>query len=105
MTLTGRRALALAAIGLALAIGACGRKSPPVAPERRVPMAVSDLEAVLRNGVVELAWTAPRRRVDNSRLLDPGVTRLFRTEDSGQGEPRPAMLVNDRVVGYTEVGT
>ncbi len=92
MTLTGRRALALAAIGLALAIGACGRKSPPVAPERRVPMAVSDLEAVLRNGVVELAWTAPRRRVDNSRLLDPGVTRLFRTEDSGQGEPRPAML-------------
>jgi hypothetical protein len=31
------------------------------------------------------------------------VTRLFRTEDSGQGEPRPAMLVNDRVVGYTEM--
>jgi hypothetical protein len=103
MTLTGRRALALAAIGLALAIGACGRKSPPVAPERRVPMAVSDLEAVLRNGVVELAWTAPRRRVDNSKLIDPGVTRLFRTEDSGQGEPRPAMLVNDRIVGYAEI--
>jgi hypothetical protein len=105
MSPAGRRALALAAIGLGLAIGACGRKSPPVAPERRVPMAVSDLEAVLRNGVVELAWTAPRRRVDNSRLLDPGVTRLFRTEDSGQGEPRPAMLVNDRIVGYTEVAT
>jgi hypothetical protein len=103
MTLTGRRALALAAIGLALAIGACGRKSPPVAPERRVPMAVSDLEAVLRNGVVELAWTAPRRRVDNSKLIDPGVTRLFRAEDSGQGEPRPAMLVNDRIVGYAEI--
>jgi hypothetical protein len=103
MTLTGRRALALAAIGLALAIGACGRKSPPVAPERRVPMAVSDLEAVLRNGVVELAWTAPRRRVDNSKLIDPGVTRLFRAEDSGQGEPRPAMLMNDRIVGYAEI--
>ena len=103
MTLPGRRALALAAIGLALAIGACGRKSPPVAPERRVPMAVSDLEAVLRNGVVELAWTAPRRRVDNSKLIDPGVTRLFRAEDSGQGEPRPAMLVNDRIVGYAEI--
>lgn len=105
MTLTGRRALALAAIGLALAIGACGRKSQPVAPERRVPMAVSDLEAVLRNGVVELAWTAPRRRVDNSRLIDPGVTRLFRTEDSGQGEPRPAMLVDDRIVGYAEIAS
>jgi hypothetical protein len=103
MTLAGRRALALAAIGLALAIGACGRKGPPVAPERRLPMPVSDLEGVLRNGVVELTWSAPRRRVDNTRLLDPGVSRLYRTEDSGQGEPRPAMLVDDRIVGYNEI--
>ena len=105
MTVTGRRALALAAVALALAIGACGRKGPPVAPERRVPMPVSDLEGVLRNGVVELTWTAPRRRADNTRLIDPGVSRLYRTEDSGQGEPRPAMLVDDRIVGYKEIAS
>ena len=34
------------------------------------------------------SWTAPRRRVDNTRLRDLGVSRLFRTEDSGQGEPQ-----------------
>ena len=105
MSAAGRRALALAAIALGLAIGACGRKGPGVAPERRIPMAVSDLEGVLRTGVVELAWTVPRRRVDNTRLMDPAVTRLYRTEDSGQGEPRPAMLVDDRVVGYAEIAT
>ena len=105
MTVTSRRALALAAIVLALAIGACGRKGQPVAPERRLPMPVSDLEGVLRNGVVELAWSAPRRRVDNTRLIDAGVTRLYRTEDSGQGEPRPAMLLDDRIVGYKEMAS
>jgi len=105
MTVTGRRALALAAVALALAIGACGRKGAPVAPERRVPMQVIDLEGVLRNGVVELTWTAPRRRADNTRLIDPGVSRLYRTEDSGQGEPRPAMLVDDRIVGYKEIAS
>ena len=105
MTLTGRRALALAAVALGLGIGACGRKGPPVAPELRVPTAVSDLEGVLRDGVVELAWTAPRRRVDNSHIVEPTTTRLFRIEDSGLGEPRPAMLVDDRIVGYKEIAT
>jgi fibronectin type 3 domain-containing protein len=105
MTLTGRRALALAAVALGLAIGACGRKGPPVAPEQRLPMAVIDLEGTLRDGVVELVWSAPRRRVDNTRIVEPATTRLFRTEDSGQGEPRPAMLVDDRIVGYKEIVT
>ena len=105
MTLSGRRALALAAVALGLAIGACGRKGPPVAPEQRLPMAVIDLEGILRDGVVELAWSAPRRRVDNTRIVEPATTRLYRTEDSGQGEPRPAMLVDDRIVGYKEIAT
>jgi fibronectin type 3 domain-containing protein len=105
MTVTRRRALALAAVALGLAIGACGRKGPPVAPELRVPMAVSDLEGILRDGLVELVWSAPRRRVDNSLIVEPAMTRLYRIEDSGQGEPRPAMLVDDRVVGYKEIGS
>ena len=105
MTLTGRRALALAAVALGLAIGACGRKGSPVAPELRLPQSVIDLEGILREGVVELSWSAPGRRVDNSRIVEPVTTRLYRTEDSGQGEPRPAMLLDDRVVGYKEIAT
>jgi hypothetical protein len=102
-----RRALApvlVAALALA-ALGACGRKGPPVAPERRVPQPVADLRGVVREGGIELAWSVPRRRVDNTRLIDPGLARLFRTDDAGQGAPKPALLSNDRIAGYTEVGT
>src|SRR5439155_1263371 len=52
--------VALAALGLA----ACGRKGPPVAPEARVPQAVADLAAVVRESAIELTWTNPPRRVD-----------------------------------------
>jgi predicted small lipoprotein YifL len=102
-----RRALApaLAAALVLLALGACGRKGPPVAPERRVPQPVADLQALVREQRVELAWSVPRRRVDNTRLIDTGVARVFRTDDAGQGDPRPALLVNDRIAGYTEVGS
>jgi hypothetical protein len=87
------------------ALGACGRKGPPVAPERRVPQPVTDLRGGVREGGIELTWSVPRRRVDNTRLIDPGVARVFRTDDAGQGDPKPALLVNDRILGYTEVGT
>jgi fibronectin type 3 domain-containing protein len=43
--------------------------------------------------------------VDNTRLIDPGIARLFRAEDTGQGDPRTALLKDDRVAGYTEVAT
>jgi fibronectin type 3 domain-containing protein len=104
---TGRRWPALgpllAAVLVLVALPACGRKGTPVAPERRLPKPVADLAGVVREGGIELSWSVPQRRVDNTRLLDPGVARVFRTEDDGQGEPRTAMLKNDRVVGYTEL--
>ena len=86
-----------------LALAACGRTGRPVAPEERAPQAVSDLRGVVRAGAIELTWSPPRRRVDNSRLLDAAVTRLYRLEDAGTGEPKPAMLANRRIVGYTEI--
>jgi hypothetical protein len=103
----GRRPLAaiLLAMLLVTALGACGRKGPPVAPERRLPQPVSDLRGLVREGRIELTWAVPRRRVDNSRLVDPGFARVFRTEDAGQGEPKPALLSHDRISGYTEVGS
>jgi hypothetical protein len=107
--MSGARRLAPAALGaaalVAVALGACGRKGPPVAPEQRVPQAVSDLRGAVRGDRIELAWSSPRRRVDNSRLIDPGQARIFRIEDTGSGDPKPALLTGDRVAGYTEVGT
>ncbi|HEV8473600.1 MAG TPA: fibronectin type III domain-containing protein [Methylomirabilota bacterium] len=106
MTARLRRAAGLLAIALAvLALGACGRRGNPVAPQIRVPQAVTDLIAVEREGGIELAWTLPRRRLDQSRLLDPGVARLYRVDDAGTGEPRAAMLTDGRIAGYTEVAT
>jgi hypothetical protein len=100
---SARRAAVLAFAVLALV--ACGKRGNPVAPQLRAPRPVSDLNATARHDGIELAWTLPRRRADNSRLFDPGVAKLYRTEDSGTGEPRAAMLVKDRIAGYTEVAS
>jgi uncharacterized protein len=96
-----RRAVAVAIAVLALV--ACGKRGNPVAPQYRVPRAVTDLTVTARHDGIELAWTLPRRRVDNRPLFDPAVARLYRIDDSGAGEPRAAMLVNDRIPGYTEI--
>jgi hypothetical protein len=100
----GRRPAAALLLALAAAgLPACGRKGSPVAPELRVPHAVGDLGAVVRDGAVALTWTVPRHRLDNTRLTNPGVARLFRAEDAGGGEPRAAILADDRIAGYSEV--
>jgi hypothetical protein len=98
-----RRATALAIAALSLV--ACGKRGSPVAPQTRVPQAVSDLSAVAREDGIDLAWTPAGRRVDQTRLFDPGVARLYRLEDAGAGEPRAAVRVNDRIAGYTEIAT
>ena len=99
-----RALLALVLVG-ALALGACGRKAAPVAPELRAPAAVLDLAAVIRESSVELTWTNPHRRVDSSVLRDVALARVFRVEDAGGGEPKPAMLVDGRIAGWAEVAT
>jgi len=101
----GRAAAAGFAIVLALGIAACGRKGGPVAPEQRVPQAVGELKATVRDGAIALAWTVPTHRFDRTRLTNPGVARLFRADDAGAGAPRAALLVEDRIAGYTEVAT
>ncbi len=93
--------LALAALPLA----ACGRKAVPAAPEQRVPAAVGDLAAVIRESAVELTWTNPSRRADQTRLRDLTLARVFRVEDDGRGEPKPAMLADGAIAGYTELAT
>ncbi|MGH7279755.1 MAG: fibronectin type III domain-containing protein, partial [Candidatus Rokuibacteriota bacterium] len=53
----------------------------------------------------ELAWTNPSRRVDGTRILALTVARIFRIEDTGAGEPRPAVLARGRIPGYREIAT
>ncbi len=74
-------------------------------PEVRLPQPVTDLTASVGAGVVQLTWTTPARRADNSRLRDLGVARVFRHESSPGAEPRPALLSGRHIAGYAEVGT
>jgi hypothetical protein len=101
------RLAALAVIVMLTALGAaaCGRKAPPVFPELRLPQAVTDLAGVVREGGIDLSWALPRRRVDNTPMRDATVARVYRTDDEGAGDPKPALLVGDRVAGYTEIAS
>jgi len=100
------RSTRAAAVALAvLALAACGKRGNPVPPETRVPHTITDLTATARETGIDVVWSVPRRRADGSRLIDPGVTRLFRTDDAGTGDPRAALRVKDRVAGYTEIAS
>jgi len=94
-----------AALVAVLALTACGKKATPVNPSMRVPAAVTDLRGQVRDSAVELTWTNPTRRVDNTRLRDIVAARVYRTDDDGTGDPRPALLTRGRVAGYAELLT
>ena len=96
----GPRALLLLVL---LVLTACGRPGPPVAPERVSPQPAIDLIAVVVDGGVELAFTLPTRRADNARLRDLVRVHLFRTEDDGAGDPKPALVDGGRIAGYAEI--
>ena len=95
----------LGATLLLLALAACGRVGPPVAPQHREPQPATELTAVAGDGLIELAWTNPTRRVDNSMIRDLAVVHVFRTEDAGAGEPRAAMRSRGQIAGYDEVAS
>jgi hypothetical protein len=96
-----RRLLPLTLVGLA-AVG-CGKKGPPVAPERRVPAAVSGLTAAVEGSAIILSWMNPATRADGTRMKDLTRLRVYRREEPGEGEPKPAILSWGKVVGYDEV--
>jgi hypothetical protein len=94
---------ALALLGLAFA--GCGKKGPPVAPEMRLPVPPTGLQASIDESVVVLTWSNPVRRMDGSALKDLTGVRLFRHEDGGAGPLKPAVLSGRRVAGYEEIAT
>lgn len=91
------------ALLVALTLLGCGKKGPPVAPERRVPVAVSDLSGLVEGSAVILSWSNPGTRADGTRMRDLTTIRIYRREDAGDGEPKPAMLSWGKVVGYDEI--
>jgi predicted small lipoprotein YifL len=90
---------------LAVAFAGCGKKGPPVAPERRLPVPPADVRASIDERTIVVTWTNPGTRFDGSPLKDLTAVKLFRRED-GDGAPlKPAMLSSGRVVGYDEIAT
>ncbi|MGH7345240.1 MAG: fibronectin type III domain-containing protein [Candidatus Rokuibacteriota bacterium] len=107
--MTGRVRRRAACVGLAalalttLALTACGKKSPPVAPEQRAPQSVTEPAGVVDQDSIVVSWVPTIRRADNTRLRESVVMRLFRVEDGGAGEPKSAMLADGRIAGYEEI--
>jgi predicted small lipoprotein YifL len=97
----GRRHVVLALLGLALA--ACGKKGPPVAPELRLPVPPTGLQASIDEDSILVSWTNPGSRLDGSRLRDLEAVKLYRREDSDGGPLKPALLSGGRVVGYDQI--
>lgn len=90
-------------LAVVVLLAACGRAGSPVAPERVTPLPASHLAAIVEDRAVVVSFTAPTRRADNVRLRDLTMLRVFRREDDGAAEPKPAMRDGRRVVGYTEI--
>ena len=87
----------------ALLVTACGKAAPPVAPEAKAPAAVSDLRGVIERGGVDLAWSNPQRRTDQTRVRDLIEARVYRVEDDGIAPPKPALLSRGKIAGYQEI--
>lgn len=100
------RRLSCAVVALLLVGGAlagCGKKGPPVAPERRLPAAASGLRASVEGDAVLLSWVNPKTRVDGTRLRDLTTIKLHRREEAEGAAPRAAMVSWGQVVGYDEI--
>jgi fibronectin type 3 domain-containing protein/predicted small lipoprotein YifL len=95
----------LAVLLVAVALGACGKKGPPVAPEVRVPVMPAALHGSVDRESIVVSWNVPERRLDGTRLRNVDRYTLFRREEADAGPPKSAMLSHGRVVGYDEIAT
>ncbi len=95
------RACLVVLLLLPMALAACGRRGPPVAPERRLPAAVQDLSAAVVGDGVRLTWTLPSIRVDRSPIKDLRRAEVYRRlETPGATAPsRPAILTFEGLFG------
>ena len=90
----------LVLLSVVLAGTACGRKGPPVAPEKRLPAAPSGMSATVEADSIVISWTVSRTRVDGTAFRDLAITKLFRRAEAA-GEPaKAAMVSRGEVVGW-----
>ena len=96
--------LAVAMVTSLIAAGAgCGKKGPPVAPEKRLPAPPSAMSATVEADSIVLNWSIPKTRVDGTPLRDLAVVRLHRRAEA-EGEPAKSAMVSARqVVGWDEI--
>ncbi len=76
-------ALLLLLVGSSLLWIGCGKKGPPRAPQRPLPVAVKDLEYTVRNDIVELNWTVPGK-AQNRSAAPPVAVKVFRSRLSAE---------------------
>lgn len=89
---------------VAVALLGCGKKGPPLSPERVAPAPVRDLAASLEGRSVRLTWTYPDRRADRAPLKDLAELRVYRREDPADApQPKPAILEGEQVVGFQQM--
>jgi hypothetical protein len=92
-------------VALFLVLAGCGRTGPPVPPEQVAPLPPSDLRAVVVDDAIEVGLSIPNRRADNKRLRELSTIHVFRTDDAGEGDVKPALMTRGRIAGYAEVAT
>lgn len=100
-----RRLRLVALMLLGLSLMACGKKGPPVAPERRLPMAATGLQAFIDGDSIVLTWNNPGTRFDGTRLRDLTTLKLHRREEAEGIPPKPALLSAGGVVGYNQIAS
>jgi len=96
---------AAALVALVLVLAGCGRTGPPVPPEQVAPQPPGDLHALVVDEAIEVGWSIPSRRADNKRLRELSTIHVFRTDDAGEGDVKPALMTRGRIAGYAEVAT
>jgi hypothetical protein len=98
------RGLALGLLLLAaVADAGCGKKGPPVAPERRLPAPPSGLAGTVEADSIVVSWTTPRARVDGTRLRDLALIKLYRRPEAPGAPAKSAMVSRGAVVGWDEL--
>lgn len=78
MTRRSRRLPVLAVLTCLLMLAvSCGRKTDPLTPDSPRSQAVTDLQAVARDGIAFLSWAIPTKNIEG-KDMDPGEIREFR---------------------------
>lgn len=101
-TTSGHKARGYPRIGLSLALliivllPACGRRTPPKAPELARPKVIDTLAVERSDTGVQLSWRRPDEYADGTRMPDLGTFTVERAEGDGPFHLIEVLPVTDR---------